>query len=342
LPTLDTPIPKGKSAMWCASFQLAWERLKTEITKGPVKLLGAEATAQRLNDAPSAGDTVNQEDYYAGAGFYRDGIVTEIRQEMTKRYPGVPMPDVQATPDGAVAYAYLKAAVQFTSPFLENDRPLTFDARDGTSKRVCSFGLPSGINVTRRSSLAKQVEILHSSANEGYQIEIFVVDLCKDTSPYQVLVARIPQQPTLAAMLADMNKRIAGPNNRELTRPLRLIDSLAIPHLRFRINYRFKELEGREISGTGLLLTRAIQQIDFRLDAAGARLTSQSRIEMKADPRGFYADRPFVVVLQKRGEKQPFFMLSVENGELLEAWGLSQNQAEKGERNGQKRFKYLD
>src|SRR5438552_18000947 len=28
VPTLDTPVPEGKSAVWCASFQLAWDRLK--------------------------------------------------------------------------------------------------------------------------------------------------------------------------------------------------------------------------------------------------------------------------------------------------------------------------
>jgi hypothetical protein len=27
VPTLDSPIPEGKSAIWCVSFQLAWNHL---------------------------------------------------------------------------------------------------------------------------------------------------------------------------------------------------------------------------------------------------------------------------------------------------------------------------
>ncbi|HEV2950204.1 MAG TPA: hypothetical protein VGX70_22690, partial [Gemmataceae bacterium] len=29
VPTLDTPIPEGKSAIWCVSFQIAWNRLRS-------------------------------------------------------------------------------------------------------------------------------------------------------------------------------------------------------------------------------------------------------------------------------------------------------------------------
>src|SRR5262245_8297100 len=31
VPTLDSPIPDGKSAIWCVSFQLAWNRLKEDF-----------------------------------------------------------------------------------------------------------------------------------------------------------------------------------------------------------------------------------------------------------------------------------------------------------------------
>src|SRR5271166_1772791 len=56
VPTLDTPIPDGKSAVWCASFQLAWDKLKTDIVKGPVKISNAEAICDRLNKAGPVAD----------------------------------------------------------------------------------------------------------------------------------------------------------------------------------------------------------------------------------------------------------------------------------------------
>jgi hypothetical protein len=318
LPTLDTPIPKGKSAIWCASFQLAWERLKKEITKGPVKLLGAEATAQRLNDAPSVAETLNSEGTYATAGFVRDGIGPAIRREMKQRFPGVRLVDFEEFPGGAVAYAYLRATVAFTHPFLEIPRPLSFVSADGSKKAVLSFGLP--YEIRRERAVEQQVEILHTVSNEWGLQETFVLDPCKDSLPYQVLVARMPRQPTLAKSLVDMERRIAGPNDKELLRPLRFFDGMLVPHLRVRINHRFKELEGREMAELGMTLDRAFQQIEFRLDARGVTLESQSVMTPKADPREFVANRPFLVVLRKRGTARPFFVLWVENAELLEAW----------------------
>jgi hypothetical protein len=52
VPTLDTPLPEGKSAIWCASFQLAWDRLKNDVAKGPVKMENAQAVADRLRSKP--------------------------------------------------------------------------------------------------------------------------------------------------------------------------------------------------------------------------------------------------------------------------------------------------
>jgi hypothetical protein len=319
VPTLDTPIPDGKSALWCASFQMAWERFEKIAAKGPVKLTGAEETAQRLNDAPSVADTVNEEDTYAAGGLVRDGIVTEIKQEMARRFPEVTVGELEEFPGGAVVYGYLRAAVKFTIPFLESEHPLEFVAADGSKTAVCSFGLPYG--TSRRSSVEKQVEILHGATVNGtWETETFVLDLCKYTSPYQVLVARIPRQPTLAALLADMEQRIAGKNDEQVTGPLGSLDEMLIPHLRFRIIHHFEELEGKTMPDLGMTFPQALQRIDFRLDAAGAVLSSESLMVAKALSRHFHADRPFLVVMRKRGATRPFFTLWVENGELLEAW----------------------
>lgn len=319
VPTLDTPIPEGKSALWCASFQMAWERLQKDVTKGPVRLAGGEEVARRLNDAPSVLDTVNEEDVYAVGGFVRDGIVARIKREMEGRFPGVAVGELPEFPNGAVAYAYLQAAVKFTHPFLENERTLSFVAPDGSEKAVKSFGLPEEIN--RPKAAEEQVEILHATRNKLYRIETFVLDLSKRTSPYQVLVAKLPRQPTLGATLADVEKRIATPSDKELVQPIRFLDSVAIPHLRFRLTHRFKELEGKAMPDQGMVLERAIQRIDFRLDTTGAQVSSESVIMPKSDPRSFNADRPFLVLLRKRGSTQPFFVLWVDNAELLEPAG---------------------
>src|SRR5262245_8972024 len=51
VPTLDSLIPENKSAVWCISLQLAWNQLKNNIVKEPIKLSNEQTVADRLNKA---------------------------------------------------------------------------------------------------------------------------------------------------------------------------------------------------------------------------------------------------------------------------------------------------
>src|SRR5262245_42725084 len=90
VPTLDTPIPDGKSAIWCASFQLAWNRLKDDVAKGPIQLANAQAIADRLNRADQSEDDLEQQAVYAAAGLAKDGIVERIQAQLARQFPNVP------------------------------------------------------------------------------------------------------------------------------------------------------------------------------------------------------------------------------------------------------------
>src|SRR5262245_7852126 len=118
VPTLDTPIPDGKSAIWCASFQLAWNRLKDDVAKGPVQLANAQAIADRLNRGDQSEDDLDPGNVYAAAGLVRDGVADRIRAEMDLKFPDVPAPQFDVPPDGAVAYSFLEASEMFGLPFL--------------------------------------------------------------------------------------------------------------------------------------------------------------------------------------------------------------------------------
>ena len=53
VPTLEAAIPEGSNAIWCASFQLAWDRMKNDVVKAPIRLVQVQgdAVAQALNNA---------------------------------------------------------------------------------------------------------------------------------------------------------------------------------------------------------------------------------------------------------------------------------------------------
>jgi hypothetical protein len=64
-------------------------------------------------------------------------------------------------------------------------------------------------------------------------------------------------------------------------------------------------------------IIEARQSIKFKLDRYGAALESEATIEASAIPRYFRFNRPFLVYMKKRDCEQPFFVMWVDNAELL-------------------------
>jgi hypothetical protein len=125
-----------------------------------------------------------------------------------------------------------------------------------------------------------------------------------------------------AAALADVDKKMAQPA-RENSSSLGPIDSLLIPMMHWRVSHRFKELEGKDkpfLNPTlnGLFLDTALQTIQFRLDRSGAELASESKDYCKPAATFFDFNRPFLIIMKRRGGGNPFFVMWVDNAELLQ------------------------
>ena len=88
--------------------------------------------------------------------------------------------------------------------------------------------------------------------------------------------------------------------------------------------HHFQELEGSDKqflnpSLQGLYLDTALQTIQFGLDRSRAELSSESQIIVKSAPAAFlHFNRPFLVLIKKRDAEQPFFVMWVDNAELLD------------------------
>lgn len=324
VPTLDTPLPEGRNALWCASFEMAWKALARDVVKAPVTVKGAEEVAARLNASALAGADLPEGGWYSAAGFVRDGIVESIRAEMAERFPGAPPPEFDGVlPDWIVAYAFLAASAEFTIPFFENDG-LVFTDSGGSRTGVGSFGIRREDH-DNYFDLRRQVEVLHWTPDtrdrRSGPVE-FAVDPCRNSAPNQVILARVERKETLAATLADLERKAAAYPEDDWSRGLGPTETLLVPNMRFRIEHRFRELEGmnRQIMNPGFegyWIALAAQTIDFRLDRCGAKLETEAKVFAGCEPRHFVFDRPFLVVMKRRGAGRPFLVMWVENAELL-------------------------
>lgn len=318
VPTLDTPLTQGKSAIWCSSFQIAWNRVKTELAQGPVEVRGAEEIAERLNRAPHSEDDLAAGSYYVAAGKVADGIVDQIGTDLAGKFPNAPRPKGMNLLNEVIVYAYLEANIKFNYRYFNNPAPFLFTDGAGKQTSVRSFGVGAEQKL-KKGLFRDQVRVLFRRGGE------FALDLSKETQPNQVVVARIARRPTLAAILEDLRAKLAGNSGGTFG-----IESvLLIPNLDWRIEHHFRELEGpvKFIQNPSLeqyAIGQALQVIQFKLSRSGAQLASAATVDLSEvngdhddDPNVYQFDRPFLIYMMKRGANRPFFVLWVDNAELL-------------------------
>jgi hypothetical protein len=316
VPTLDTPIPEGKSAIWCASFQMAWNNLKNDIAKGPIQVQGGEACADRLNRAEQSEDDLDPGGFYSAAGLVKDGIIQKIQSDMAQKFPSVPKPAFrQDLLDVAVAYGYLKAEVPFQHPFLENEGPAAFHIQGENPKKVRFFGVP---REAVEKDVREQIDYLFFDIDQ----RSYAVDLCKSSSPNQLVLACLPRKSTLSEILSEVSQQSSEYSKQEHRFRFDHGDFLLVPNMHWRIEHHVKEIEGQDKpllnpSMKGTWIDLAVQVIDFKLDRQGAAVASESKALTKKGGFDLAFDRPFLIYMKKRGAKHPFFVMWVDNAELM-------------------------
>jgi hypothetical protein len=236
---------------------------------------------------------------------------------MRRRFGRQPKLSSDSPLEVIVAYAFLRANVPFTIPFYDNHTALNFIDSNGKWTKVKSFGIRRDYR-NRYDELLAQVAVLYDDWPS------FIVDPCSNSHPNQLVLAAIERQETLQGTLELAEKGIADQRDgRARPSGLSADTELLIPNFDWEISHHFSALEGEErlILNSGfneLYLGTAEQLIRFRLDRCGAELESDSRIALeKSEPKHLIFGTPFLLYIKKRGGERPFFVMWVDNAELL-------------------------
>ena len=145
----------------------------------------------------------------------------------------------------------------------------------------------------------------------------------RDRLREEIVLSKILPGATLDATIAQVRQGIADPDARHIEKRLVSQESLVVPKLLVSIERQFSEITGRDVLGTGMFISAAMQIIRFRLDETGALLESEAAIvsddgrRTLPGRRKFIFDRPFLIYLIERDADQPYFAAWVENAELM-------------------------
>jgi hypothetical protein len=256
-------------------------------------------------------------------GWIKDGIVDKIKKDMASRFPAHVLPDFKNFDDGILAYSYLTACVPFKCPFRQVDKGLAFNDSQGAKTAVEAFGLSESDEGGYRK-IREQVGVLYcrrsDAPNARHEMIEYALDLCRRSQPYEVVVAVIEPKGSLAQTLEYVRAQIGEFKNHghsDGAQALGQNDVLKVPEMIWRIDHRFSELLGKTIANVRMPIGEALQTTTFRLDRCGAMLKSEAVLAAKRSPKHLVFDRPFLIYMQKRGAEHPFFVMWVDNAELL-------------------------
>lgn len=318
-PVLTEPIAEGRNVVWCGTFQLAWNEVRTLIGED-LHFLDEPSLVGALNAGKFSRENLDDDSYIALAGFVRDGIFDKIKAALQAKFQGaasphcLPAPWLTPWPQDIVAYSYLFKHLQFPIPFERVDAGMLF-----MGKRVEAFGLPTD----KPDYVQRYGNVLIHDYRSG---DDFVIELKTKAEGDQLVLAKVTPGATLGATVAAVEKRLDANSPQTMTKG----DVLLAPKMNFDLTAEYAEFYDRPFRvknpavDSNLVIVSAMQNIRFQIDEKGVTLRSEANLgfskQAMALPRHILIfDKPYLLMMQRRGASQPYFALWVADVEILES-----------------------
>ena len=307
---LQKKITNGKNLIFCSTMQLAWNALCDDIIKAPLELSGTPEIQTMLNERLTGKEDIAPDAYVAMAGFNRDGIVKKINDALLNKFDkkngcGITL----MSPEDILAYAYLFKKLEFKNKFEDlNDNPVFFK----NETKVKTFGIKQ-----YSYEIAKQVKILHYNNDDD-----FILKLESKSQNDEIILAKIEPKETLLSTVDYVFEQIKN----KKTIAIEKGDILKIPKFDFDIFKKYSELINRDFLNKnfeGYFISDAFQGIKFKLDEKGVILESYAAIRgeksMPYSPgtKRLIFDKPFLFCLKEKTGKYPYFVMWIDNAELM-------------------------
>jgi hypothetical protein len=290
VPTLENPISKNKNVIYATSFLYAWDKVKEQLN-GSILLTDKNSFTFRLiNRSTSYKNTLLPTEYSA---------------------------DIDVIDSVIIAKSFFNKTLPFPTKLQKADQPITFN-----KTRVSAFGLYSN-----DEDAIKFTEILHYIDDDH-----FILKLTPKDNEHQILLAKgLENATTLMAALGKINDLIvAGAKERDLPGAVSRYtmnrnDIISIPSIQFNIEMNYRDVEGHYFSTNRkpYRVEVAYQRTGFILNEKGAVVESETYAvtdtaePTKVLPKRMIFDKPFFVIVKRTNSENPYFVLYVQNSELL-------------------------
>ncbi len=336
VPTMKTSTAQQNRA-WVGTFQIVWNDFQNNIIKGPVRFVGDEKNpvVKELNKQRFKASMLSANSYYKTYGEISPElklqIETAIKEKFDETSDILEKFDWTPEPDKYLVYAMLKKDFKFAAPF-DKLEPSRFGNFRGKVKYF-------GIDEDSDKELRKIVNVLFYNSKDDFAVSI-------ETSGKDVVyLYRTDDNKTFDRLYSDMHLKKAGYMG---WHDFKDTDELRVPDVNLYKMEDYTELTNKQIEGTNLKISEAVQTAEFKMNNEGVELKSEAAMGIEKmslrhpsdpiPPRYFYFDDTFVIFMQENDKKLPYFALRIYDLNLVNKTGKpdKSDNSEKNEKENKK------
>lgn len=298
-----------KNAIWCGTFNLLWNDLKSEVAKQDIVFTPQLEIVKNLNKGTFTKEFLSEDSYVKKYGPPTFALKKEIEEEIAKKFNEKSdiLDDFEWNDENSEDYFFytmLKKEFTFPKVFTKLEKG-TFK----NTKNVNYFGIDS----TTKKEVFDQVRVLYYHAKEDFALTLLT------NEKEEVILIRGIEKNTFKEIwesLKEQEKEYQG------SKSFNSGDTLRVPYLNLKLKKEFTELEHKDFSfanGEKYYIEKALQTISLELDEKGGKIKSEAGMHtknfsaMETSDRKFYLDDNFVIFLKEEGKSLPYFAAQIDD-----------------------------
>ncbi|MDZ7798224.1 MAG: hypothetical protein U5L76_01250 [Patescibacteria group bacterium] len=297
--------------VWGGAMNLAWNDLNENILHEKLQLNTDDKVAlemvSKLNDAPFSKSDLDEESYYVKSG-YGQSTVDEINRESRKKFPSKSFGDLKMSldPTDIISYAYFLKEVEYKTKFEKDD--LSFNGQ-----KVAGF-------IADNEAQKENIKIIKYDDDDKFIIRLQL----KDKND-ELILAKGYDMKNPQAIVDEINQ-----NNKGYLATIGGSDRFKAPKLHLDYHRDYIELIEKYLANKEFeeyYIAQMFENIKFDMDEKGAKVENEGVIAMlptsagpskKPKIKNFILDKPYWVVMKRADSQNPYFILGVNNVELME------------------------
>jgi hypothetical protein len=291
--TPENAIPAGKNAVYAPAFLFAWDKIKTALG-APVEITPRQsADFVLLNNSHGFEKSLDSSEYTAET--LVDGKMIEARVFFNKKLP-------------------------FATVLHRWSNPIAF-----TNKEVTAFGLEYA-----DKEISSQFSMLYYKNDEEFILRLQP----KDSTQEIILCKGLRNKSSLGSLqqecdsLIRVGKQQSAITSNSVLYTINRGDRIGIPVIRFNLDTDYPNLISQTFraGSDNYTIVKAYQRTALILEEHGAVAESEAVVAVDTTiaaapvldrPKFLLFNKPFFLLLRKKEVAAPYFMLWIENAELL-------------------------